>query len=148
MAKKATKTASAPLNDFQSAVVNLFQKWADFNGYASRPEYWWAILFIALVSFVTAWIPFVGVIVSVVLIVPQLSLTVRRLHDMGQSGRWLWGYALLVPYIISAAIAMAMGGGVYAFATGLFGLLVLAWVIAVFVMTLLPTKKSGNKFRK
>lgn len=45
------------------AVTSCFSKYATFTGRASRSEYWWFVLFIALASFVTAvlqpWLYFV-----------------------------------------------------------------------------------------
>ncbi len=35
---------------FGQAIQTCFRKYADFTGRASRPEYWWFILFTALVS--------------------------------------------------------------------------------------------------
>jgi uncharacterized membrane protein YhaH (DUF805 family) len=150
MAKKSTayRAATSSGTNFISAIVDMFQRWLDFDGYSSRPQYWWATLFLFLATLVTSWIPVIGVLVSVALIVPQLSMTVRRLHDMGQTGKWMWGYLLIVPYVIAQAIAMAHGGSAYAFSSGLFGLLVAAWALVIFIFTLMPTKTSGNKFRK
>jgi uncharacterized membrane protein YhaH (DUF805 family) len=143
------KKVQSKMISFQDAVVSFFQKWADFKGIATRAEYWWAMLFMVLVNLVIGWIPFVGVLISIVLLVPTLAITVRRLHDMGQSGHWMWGYLLCVPYLLSLVVVILTGGGMaYAAAAGLFGLIFVVWAIVVFIFTLLPSKISGNKYRK
>ncbi len=38
---------------FQESVRVCFTKYIDFNGRASKSEYWWFILFIVVVSLVT-----------------------------------------------------------------------------------------------
>lgn len=70
------------------AVKICFNKYADFNGRASRAEYWWWYLFNVLVSLVLGWIPFVGWAVGVALIIPTLAVSWRRMHDIGKGGGW------------------------------------------------------------
>ena len=36
--------------NFQEAIRICFSKYADFNGRATRPEYWWFVLFVVLVG--------------------------------------------------------------------------------------------------
>lgn len=59
----------------------------DFRGRSSRAEYWWFTGPFLLLSFDLSW-P-----LHIALAVPALSVTVRRLHDLGRSGWW----ALLAP---------------------------------------------------
>lgn len=98
---------------FLDAVRSVFQKYATFSGRARRAEYWWFILFTILGSLVMAILdgaffrhgmgmgmdgpdPF-GAIFSLVILLPTIAVTVRRLHDVGRSGWWWW--LLLVPLI-------------------------------------------------
>lgn len=75
----------------------LTVNYCNFQGRASRSEYWWFCLFTFLVGFVagiaTCWSPTVNKIVSwiisLVFLLPSLGLSVRRLHDTGRSGWWL-----------------------------------------------------------
>lgn len=73
--------------DFQQAIRTCFQKYADFNGRASKPEYWWFFLF----CFVGAMIIEVALgslslIFSLVTLLPSLAVGARRLHDINKSG--------------------------------------------------------------
>jgi len=92
-----------------SVVESAFQglkKYADFNGRASREEFW---SFFGLVIILQALAGFVGLLfglgpllssaVGALLIIPQLAVAVRRLHDVGKSGR-----ELLVPCVMVLAL--------------------------------------------
>ena len=78
------------------------QHYADFNGRARRSEYWYFALFNLIISFVIGFT--FGVIAgildmpaldnltylwSLVVFIPGLAVSVRRLHDIGRSGWWL-----------------------------------------------------------
>lgn len=78
---------------FTDSIKICFQKYVDFNGRASRSEYWWFVL----LTFVVRLIPVIGWFIWLALILPSLSVQVRRLHDMNRSAWWL---LLLVPPII------------------------------------------------
>ena len=87
---------------FADAVVNaIMNNYGNFTGRASRSEYWWFYLFTSMVGVFTTFadtiifdtpIEQVGPIYFffvVPLIVPVLSVEVRRLHDTGRSGWWI-----------------------------------------------------------
>ncbi len=75
--------------NFQDAIKACFAKYADFNGRAKRPEYWWFALFCIVVSLLLGVVssPVSGIF-SLATLVPSLSVGSRRLHDMNKSG-WL-----------------------------------------------------------
>lgn len=80
---------------FPEAVVLFFKNYTNFKGRSRRSEYWWAWLFTALVSSVlTAAIPDIAGLWTVITCIPTLSLAVRRLHDIGKSGWWYLIYAI------------------------------------------------------
>lgn len=79
--------------DFVTAIKTCFSKYADFNGRARRSEFW----FFYLLTFVVGWIPYIGWLASVALIIPSFSVGARRLHDTGRSG-W-WQLLSLIPVI-------------------------------------------------
>ena len=81
------------------AIRSGFKNYFLFNGRASRSEYWYWTLFSALGSLATASgdvfilndvdlmpinLTFIGIT-----FLPSLSVSVRRLHDVGKSGWWL-----------------------------------------------------------
>ena len=124
---------------FGQAVRRFFAKYATASGRASRSEYWWAVLAIALIQLVFTVLYFaaggsspaadgtvqltpIAIVVisiwgvfSLAVIIPTIALTVRRLHDGNFSG---WFYLLT-----------------------LIGL-----SIVVFIFTLLPSNPAGARF--
>lgn len=82
---------------FTEAIKACFSKYATFDGRARRSEFWYWVLFQFLVGLILWFIPFIGWIVNILLILPNISVGVRRLHDTGKSG---WLYLLtLIPLI-------------------------------------------------
>jgi len=128
---------------FGQAVSRFFKKYATFSGRASRSEYWWLALFFAIlygilggilggvvaatgevqsdgsVQFGGAGVAIIVVwgLIGLALLIPNISVTVRRLHDANFSG---WLYLLhLIPSVGS---------------------------IIVLVLTLLPSNPEGRRF--
>ena len=87
---------------FADAVNNaIMYNYGNFTGRASRSEYWWFLLFVSIFDMITTfadtiifgtpaaeWGPLFW-IGTLVMIVPLLSIEVRRLHDTGRSGWWI-----------------------------------------------------------
>ena len=73
---------------FESIRVCL-TKYADFNGRASRSEFWWFALFITLVSAALVYVhQNLYYIFQIAALLPLLAAGARRLHDIGKSGWW------------------------------------------------------------
>ncbi|HET8750251.1 MAG TPA: DUF805 domain-containing protein [Sphingomicrobium sp.] len=93
---------------FASAYQSL-KKYADFNGRASRHEFWCFFAFVILANAIAGIIGLLfGVgamlpgLVGLLLVIPQISVAVRRLHDLGKSGK-----ELVVPCAMFAALPIA-----------------------------------------
>jgi len=86
----------------------LFRKYFAFRGRASRAEYWWFVLFNLLITIPLALLGPLLFVVGIVLVVPQLAVGVRRLHDTNRSGWWLAlsaaGWIPLVGWIASLVL--------------------------------------------
>ena len=112
---------------FGQAVSSCLSKFFTFAGRAPRSEYWYFYLFFVLAIVVTVFIDAaVGtaltdengeyggglLLVAAILILffPQLSVTVRRLHDTDRSGWWWW--ISLIPFVggIILLVWMCMRG--------------------------------------
>lgn len=102
--------------DFGTAVRLFFKKYVTFTGRATRAEYWWAMLFLFLVSLVLSWLGEFGTIISGIFslacILPQLSISCRRLHDSGLSG-WVLGIFAMLNIALTVWIFIACGSTVY-----------------------------------
>ena len=92
---------------YQSAIETL-KKYADFNGRASREEFWCFFAFVIIANAVAS---FVGLLLGalmlsgifgLLLVIPQVAVAVRRLHDLGKSGR-----ELVVPCVMLLAVPLA-----------------------------------------
>ncbi|MDR2209636.1 MAG: DUF805 domain-containing protein [Azoarcus sp.] len=99
--------------------IKCLKHYADFNGRARREEYWMFTLFSIIFSFVWMFLAALGFAISndsfeiiglepklaivqcyygVLMFLPGLAVTVRRLHDIGRSG-WL---LLIMPVLVIA----------------------------------------------
>ena len=80
------------------AISVCFKKYATFSGRASRSEYWFFYLFyiiiyvIGMVVEISAGITNLSTLFILPILLPQLAVSVRRMHDTDHSG-WF----LLVP---------------------------------------------------
>ena len=84
--------------NFQEAIRICFSKYANFNGRATRPEYWWFVLFVVLVSVGLSLVsPMLSGIFSLATLIPTIAAATRRLHDTNRSG-W-WQLICIVPVI-------------------------------------------------
>lgn len=80
------------------------KKYAVFSGRASRAEYWYFFLFYIIIAVVLYIIDSVlktkGMLAGLfylAIILPYLGVTIRRLHDIGKSGPWI--FISLIPAI-------------------------------------------------
>lgn len=95
---------------FQEAVQRAFQNYCCFQGRASRSEFWWFALFAFLCGAVCSVIGgilgetlgnILSGLVSLALLLPNLGLAWRRLHDIGRAGGWYFiGLVPLVGWIL------------------------------------------------
>lgn len=100
---------------FWSSYLQGWKKFADFDGYATRKEFWcfsgvnYAVLFLtpvilsigAEITNQPVPIYYIGLlytIMSLVLLLPTMAVGIRRMHDIGRSG-WWFGIAYLLPLL-------------------------------------------------
>ena len=89
--------------------IHVLKNYATFNGRARRSEYWYFVLFNAIISFVLGFVGgiisfgLLGTIYSAFVIIPSIAVGVRRMHDVGKSG-WF----LLIP-IYNLILALTDG---------------------------------------
>ena len=90
--------------------LEVWKKYAVFNGRSRRKEYWYFVLFnlivgmaLGLVDSMTgmynyeAGLGLLSGVYSLAVIIPGIAVGVRRLHDTGRSGWWL--LIGLIPFI-------------------------------------------------
>lgn len=163
---------------FADSVKSGLKNWANFKGTATRTEFWYFYLFTVLLNMVTTTLDSIiapgsdlsgaamagagplYVLTGIALVLPNLSLAVRRFRDVGVSGKWLFLWALPV-------LVFFFGGGLglaelppltdtsseaditaYAVAIGPSILTAIAVGVFQFVVNLMPSKSraQGNKY--
>ena len=96
------------MNNLSTAFRRALSNYANFHGRASRATFWWWVLAVFLVLLVTrivdgaliapmlgfgAFEPSAGqplsVLVSLGLLLPNVAIGARRLHDIGRTAWWL-----------------------------------------------------------
>ncbi|MWP47073.1 DUF805 domain-containing protein [Gilliamella sp. Pas-s27] len=80
------------------------KNYVNFNGRARRKEYWMFVLFSVILTTIAIFIdqmigsPFaITAILTLALLLPNLAVTVRRLHDISKSGWWI--LLQFIPYV-------------------------------------------------
>lgn len=133
---------------FSDAIKNFYLKAFTFKGRATRAEFWWIRLYQLLV-FLFAFIcmcysveagGIISVIFILVNIIPDISLQVRRFHDIGKSGTTLLTI-LGVSMICSIAVEIQIP-----IISGLFALGQLIVSICQFIMNVTHGEKKDNEY--
>ncbi len=143
---------------FGRAVSNFFKKYFQFNGVATRAEYWWAMLFVIIgvvglllaawflqpVNFMLAgFVAMMWLLFCVIIIVPTWAVMARRLHDAGFTARLLfvnlvfWGYSIVVPRFVNVSATV----------DSVIGWLDILWGIVMVVLACMPSKRQNNPYR-
>jgi uncharacterized membrane protein YhaH (DUF805 family) len=83
---------------WQEATQRCISKYVDFSGRAPRSEYWWFYLTVMAAFFIASMISeTLGALMILGLLLPNLAVSVRRLHDTGKSGWWM--LVGLIPFV-------------------------------------------------
>ena len=140
------------------AVRQCLRSYAQFNGRATRAEFWWWVLVsnlaivaaaivdaVLTVIFLALGVPFIGPLAFLLIIgvfLPSLAVAVRRLHDTGRSGWWLlaWygiDFVASLVFVISLVLLVVF----FAFGFGeengfLVGQSAGGWILLIFALAL------------
>lgn len=114
---------------FTQSIATVFRKYAEFTGVATRPEFWWWILFTALVnagvSSLTAW-----------------NSTMDASYPVGPNLAALWGVAVLLPTLAVAVRRLRAAG--YSWANLFWILLPVAGLIVLIVLCAQPDRVAST----
>ena len=100
--------------NMKEAVISVLTNWNNFSGRACRSEFWYFVLVTFLVSMIiqiieiatgmvdieSAEMGILSIIFALLLFVPSLSVTARRLQDRGWSGWWQLLYLTIVGILV------------------------------------------------
>ena len=106
------------IKNYIDSLIKTIKHTLSFAGRAARMEFWSYVItyyiIIGLLSIIGAGLAAIAsilgiiwmgltAIIGIVLLIPMISLTVRRLHDVNLSGFWLWylnSFGLPVVYMV------------------------------------------------
>ena len=148
------------MNFIESLKTCVLKKYFNYYGRASRSEFWYFNLFFYAVIFLTIYsLPYIEsftpqkefsakqdfsnfalifiIIFSIAMFFPAVSVTVRRLHDIGQSGYW-----------VLTGLGFIVIGKIPFFILPLFGLLGGIINLIILIICIKDGDKKDNKFGK
>ena len=93
--EKPTENAVRPPKSvtFLQAIKSLYVNYTNFSGRAVKSEYWYVCLYNLIIQLSLWVLPLpdaVGLVWSIIHAIPGLALSIRRLHDTGRSGNYVW----------------------------------------------------------
>lgn len=150
----------APARGMGDAVRVCLSKYATFSGRASRSEFWFFQLAVAIGGVVTSLVDAalfgaglalspINTLLSIAAFLPTLAVSFRRLHDTGRSG-WIVGafYILLGVFfsVAAPAIMSAPGTGATTGMAGLLSLGVLVYSVVLIVFFCLKGEPRANRY--
>jgi uncharacterized membrane protein YhaH (DUF805 family) len=95
----------------KESVVSVLKNWKNFSGRASRSEFWYFVLASAILGAIVGGIELATGLISIenpnatgplssilnlLLAIPTISVTSRRLQDYGYSGWWQLSYITVI----------------------------------------------------
>ncbi len=103
------------------AYKQAFNNYANFKGRANRPEYWWFALANVIISLILVFAlgsssnaTLLSDLFELAILVPSVSLLVRRLHDSSHSGWWFFiglipilGQLVLLYFLVQPGVPQA-----------------------------------------
>jgi uncharacterized membrane protein YhaH (DUF805 family) len=104
---------------FFEAVKRAFQRYSEFEGTSTRPEFWWYALFVVLALAICSTLNFaelsegvtlgsvLGSVFSLATLLPTLAIGVRRFRDAGEGWGNIFWLFLPVAGVVIAAIYWA-----------------------------------------
>ena len=109
--------------EFQEAFKSGLDNLTNFEGRATRSEFWWfwaaiAVPGVILSMVFSSFVPFLGALIGLAATGLALSAAVRRLHDSGRPGFWL------LPFVAVTALLTLVS---------FFALFSGAWLLALLV---------------
>jgi uncharacterized membrane protein YhaH (DUF805 family) len=152
---------------FSEAISTCCSKFFVFQGRASRSEFWYFRLFVVIYNITLAILVGIfpqsgaglgaGIVIvmsigALLLLMPDISVQVRRFHDHGISGFWLLPTYLIIPTIAILALYMNFSEEGLSLVSGqteafiLLGCLWSAGFLFNLIVSILPGERGANKY--
>ena len=139
---------------FFEAVKTALTQYAVFSGRARRKEYWYFLLFNAIVGSIIGFLgaimqkpkamTLLSIVFTLAFLLPSIGVAVRRLHDTGRSG---WWYLLAVPgFVLTQTSGLMVGSQRDLTQQGILSLVSLACSIPLIVFYCQDSQPGENRF--
>ena len=105
--------------NIKESFISVFVNWNNFSGRACRSEFWYFCLSVFLISFLLALVEVVSgifneeigygllsLLFQILVIIPSISVTSRRLQDRGISGWWQLSYLIVIGIPVITILCM------------------------------------------
>ncbi len=105
--------------NMQESFISVFKNWLDFSGRACRSEFWYFQLSVILISLILGIAETIGgapgeefgygplsTLFQIIIIIPSISVTSRRLQDRGVSGWWQLSYLTIIGILVILVLTM------------------------------------------
>ena len=105
--------------NIKESFLSVFVNWNNFSGRACRSEFWYFCLSVFLISFLLALVEVVSgifneeigygllsLLFQIIVIIPSISVTSRRLQDRGISGWWQLSYLIIIGLPVITILCM------------------------------------------
>ncbi len=139
--------------------MEVLKKYFVFSGRARRKEFWFFVLFNAIISVALAFVDamagtmvygtgLISQLYSLAVFIPAIAVTVRRLHDTDKSGWWILmptGVIMAVG-ILAAVLMPTMREDASPVLAILIGLIALASMVVMFIFMVTDSNPGANKY--
>ena len=105
--------------NIKESFISVFVNWKNFSGRACRREFWYFCLSVFLIAFLLALVEVVlgifneeigygplSLLFQIIVIIPSISVTSRRLQDRGISGWWQLSYLIIIGLPVITILCM------------------------------------------
>jgi uncharacterized membrane protein YhaH (DUF805 family) len=144
---------------WQNFVDTVTNHYSDFSGRVGRSQFWFYVLVYAVVgigvSIVGTVIPMGGslrALYALLLFLPSVGMTARRLQDTGKPGTWAWllavpvGVSVLMALIAILTVLTFGLGAILLLLTPILGLASLAAIVVLIYFCAQPGNEGSNAY--
>ena len=105
--------------NIKESFISVFVNWKNFSGRACRSEFWYFCLSVFLIAILLELVEVVSgifneeigygllsLLFQIIVIIPSISVTSRRLQDRGISGWWQLSYLIIIGLPVITILCM------------------------------------------
>ena len=105
--------------NMKQSFISVFSNWNNFSGRACRSEFWYFCLSVFLIALLLTLVEVVlgifneetgygplSLLFQIIIIIPSISVTSRRLQDRGISGWWQLTYLIIIGFLVITILCM------------------------------------------